>query len=72
MPLATAAKGPAIIREQQTLPLKFQTNINISIGNNAFITNTTQSLTILCSAEGLPTPKISWGKDGIVLQHTDR
>ncbi|XP_022598009.1 ADAMTS-like protein 1 [Seriola dumerili] len=61
-----------IIRQQQTLPLAFQRNINISIGHNALITNATRSLTILCPAEGFPSPKISWTKDGTVLQHSDR
>lgn len=70
--LETAAKGPAIIRQQQILPLTFQSNINISIGNSAFVTNATRSLTILCRAEGFPPPKIIWAKDGVLLQHTDR
>uniref|UniRef100_A0A3B4XTR5 ADAMTS-like 3 n=1 Tax=Seriola lalandi dorsalis TaxID=1841481 RepID=A0A3B4XTR5_SERLL len=60
-----------IIRQQQTLPLAFQRNINVSIGHNALITNATRSLTILCPAEGFPPPKISWTKDGTVLQHSD-
>ncbi|XP_070823725.1 ADAMTS-like protein 3 isoform X4 [Chaetodon trifascialis] len=70
--LETVAKRPVIIRQQQTLPLTFQRNINISIGNSALLTNATQTLTILCPAEGFPPPKINWTKDGILLQHTDR
>lgn len=71
-PLETVANRPAIIRRQQTLPLTFQKNINISIGHSALLTNATRSLTILCPAEGFPPPKISWTKDGALLQHTDR
>ncbi|XP_067350273.1 ADAMTS-like protein 3 isoform X2 [Channa argus] len=63
---------PAIIRQQKTLPLTFQKNINISIGRTAILTNATRSLTILCHAEGIPPPKISWSKDGGLLQPTDR
>ncbi|XP_076583561.1 ADAMTS-like protein 3 isoform X4 [Chaetodon auriga] len=70
--LETVAKRPVIIRQQQTLPLTFQKNINISIGNSALITNATRTLTILCPTEGFPPPKINWTKDGILLQHTDR
>ncbi|KAI3376757.1 hypothetical protein L3Q82_000351 [Scortum barcoo] len=68
----TAANRPLIIRRQQTLPLTFQKNINISIGHSALLTNATRSLTILCRAEGFPPPKISWTKDGAQLQQTDR
>ncbi|XP_070686822.1 ADAMTS-like protein 3 [Pempheris klunzingeri] len=63
---------PLIISQPQTLPLAFQKNINISIGHSALLTNATRSLTILCPAEGFPPPKISWTKDGALLQHTDR
>ncbi|XP_042370834.1 ADAMTS-like protein 3, partial [Plectropomus leopardus] len=70
--LETVAHRPVIIRQQQTLPLTFQKNINISIGHRALLTNTTRSLTILCPAEGFPPPKISWTKDGAPLQQNDR
>ncbi|KAM7406639.1 hypothetical protein PAMP_001006 [Pampus punctatissimus] len=70
--LETAGSGPVIIRQQQILPVTFQKNINISIGQSAFLTNATQLLTILCLAEGFPSPKILWTKDGAVLQHTVR
>ncbi|XP_069567566.1 ADAMTS-like protein 3 isoform X1 [Brachyistius frenatus] len=63
---------PVIIRQQQNLPLTFQKNINISVGQSALLTNATQSLTIRCPAEGSPPPTISWSKDGAPLQHTDR
>ncbi|GAA6229837.1 ADAMTS-like protein 3 isoform X1 [Lates japonicus] len=63
---------PVIIRHQQTPPLSFQRSINVSIGHSALLTNATQSLTILCPAEGFPPPKISWTKDGALLQHTER
>ncbi|TKS69437.1 ADAMTS-like protein 3 [Collichthys lucidus] len=67
-----AGNRPVIIRQQQTILLAFQRNINISVGNSALVTNATQSLTILCPAEGFPPPKIRWTKDGILLRHTDR
>lgn len=70
--LETAARGPAIIKKQQILPLLFQNNINFTIGNTVYITNATKSLTILCPAEGFPSPKISWAKDGVLLQRTSR
>ncbi|XP_010749341.3 ADAMTS-like protein 1 [Larimichthys crocea] len=68
----TAGNRPVIIRQQQTILLAFQRNINISVGNSALVTNATRSLTILCPAEGFPPPKIRWTKDGILLRHTDR
>lgn len=70
--LETAVNGPVIIKKPQTLPLMFQSNINITIGNSVVVTNATKSLTILCPGEGFPLPKISWAKDGVLLQHTDR
>uniref|UniRef100_A0AAQ5ZT26 ADAMTS-like 3 n=1 Tax=Amphiprion ocellaris TaxID=80972 RepID=A0AAQ5ZT26_AMPOC len=62
---------PLIIRQQQILPLTFQKNINISIGHNALLTYDTRSLTIRCPTEGFPPAKISWTKDGALLQHND-
>uniref|UniRef100_A0AAQ5ZAY1 Ig-like domain-containing protein n=1 Tax=Amphiprion ocellaris TaxID=80972 RepID=A0AAQ5ZAY1_AMPOC len=59
---------PLIIRQQQILPLTFQKNINISIGHNALLTYDTRSLTIRCPTEGFPPAKISWTKDGALLQ----
>ncbi|XP_022069624.2 ADAMTS-like protein 3 isoform X1 [Acanthochromis polyacanthus] len=63
---------PLIIRQQQSLPLTFQKNINISIGHSALLTYDTRSLTIRCPTEGFPPAKISWTKDGALLQHNDR
>uniref|UniRef100_A0AAX7UTW2 ADAMTS-like 3 n=1 Tax=Astatotilapia calliptera TaxID=8154 RepID=A0AAX7UTW2_ASTCA len=57
---------------QQSVPSTFQKNIDISIGHSALLTNATRSLTIRCPAEGSPPPKISWSKDGALLQHSDR
>lgn len=70
--LEVAAKTPVIVREQQTLPLTLQKNVNVSVGHSALLTNATRSLTIRCPADGFPPPKITWTKDGAVLQHTDR
>ncbi|XP_039986255.1 ADAMTS-like protein 1 [Xiphias gladius] len=71
-PLDTVMNRPVIIRQQETPPLAFQKNISVSIGHSALLTNATRSLTIVCLAEGSPPPKISWTKDGVLLQHTDR
>uniref|UniRef100_A0A3B4GWV9 ADAMTS-like 3 n=1 Tax=Pundamilia nyererei TaxID=303518 RepID=A0A3B4GWV9_9CICH len=57
---------------QLSVPPTFQKNIDISIGHSALLTNATRSLTIRCPAEGSPPPKISWSKDGALLQHSDR
>ncbi|XP_047187653.1 ADAMTS-like protein 3 [Scophthalmus maximus] len=70
--LDTAVNRPRIIRQQRNPPLPFQKKVNVSIGHTALLTNSTRSLTILCPAEGFPPPKISWTKDGVLLQHTDR
>ncbi|XP_031148578.1 ADAMTS-like protein 3 isoform X1 [Sander lucioperca] len=70
--LETVGSRAVIIRQQQSLQLSLQKNINISIGHSALLTNTTRSLTILCPARGFPPPKISWTKDGALLQHNDR
>ncbi|XP_051235929.1 ADAMTS-like protein 3 isoform X2 [Dicentrarchus labrax] len=66
------ANRPVIIRQQQTPQLIFQKNINISVGQSALVTNTTQSLTVLCSANGFPPPIIFWNKDGVFLQQSFR
>ncbi|KAM3625298.1 uncharacterized protein V6R79_009807 [Siganus canaliculatus] len=63
---------PVINRQQQTQPLTFLRKVITGVGNSALLTNATQSLTILCPAEGVPLPKISWSKDGVVLQQTNR
>uniref|UniRef100_A0A8C4DFP0 ADAMTS-like 3 n=1 Tax=Dicentrarchus labrax TaxID=13489 RepID=A0A8C4DFP0_DICLA len=68
----TKINGPVIIRQQQTPQLIFQKNINISVGQSALVTNTTQSLTVLCSANGFPPPIIFWNKDGVFLQQSFR
>ncbi|XP_071329077.1 ADAMTS-like protein 3 isoform X3 [Trachinotus anak] len=70
--LDIAVNRAVIIRQQQTLPPAFHRNINVSIGHSTLITNATQSLTILCPADGFPPPKISWTKDGALVQHSDR
>ncbi|KAG7473028.1 ADAMTS 3 [Solea senegalensis] len=70
--LDKAANSPRIIRQQQKLTPAFQKNINVSVGHSALLTNATRSLIIRCPAEGFPPPKISWSKDGVLLQRTDR
>uniref|UniRef100_A0A8C2WA64 Ig-like domain-containing protein n=1 Tax=Cyclopterus lumpus TaxID=8103 RepID=A0A8C2WA64_CYCLU len=69
--LETYASRPVITRQQQTQPVAFQKNINISIGHSTHLTNATRSLTIGCPAEGFPPPKISWTKDGALLVFWD-
>lgn len=71
-PLEVVARRPVIIRKQQIVPLIFQKNINISIGHSALLANATWSLTIQCPADGSPPPKITWSKDGALLQRSDR
>ncbi|XP_060923660.1 ADAMTS-like protein 1 [Limanda limanda] len=70
--LGIPVNTPRIIRQQQSLPLAIQKNINVTIGHSALLTNATRSLTILCPVEGSPPPKINWTKDGALLQFTDR
>lgn len=48
--------------------MSFQRDLSINVGRTAYITNATRSLTLLCSAQGIPTPTVSWTKDGLSLQ----
>lgn len=48
--------------------MSFQRDLNINVGRPAYITNATRSLTLHCSAQGIPTPTVSWTKDGLPLQ----
>ncbi|XP_055088517.1 ADAMTS-like protein 3 [Periophthalmus magnuspinnatus] len=63
---------PLIVRPQRRVPWILQKNLNISIGQNALLTNTTRSLTLLCPARGLPRPKVVWSKDGSLLRRNSR
>uniref|UniRef100_A0A7N8WYW2 ADAMTS-like 3 n=1 Tax=Mastacembelus armatus TaxID=205130 RepID=A0A7N8WYW2_9TELE len=63
-----SANKPVIHRQQQNLAVTFQKNINVSIGHRILLTNATRSVTIRCTAEGFPPPKINWAKDGALLQ----
>lgn len=71
-PVNVVPSKPVIVRQQQSLPLTLQKNINISIGQSALLANTTRSVTILCAANGVPAPKIIWSKDGTLLQRHNR
>lgn len=67
-----AVHRPRIIRQQQKRTMSVQESVDVNIGDSALLTNTTQSLTIRCPAEGFPPPVISWSKDGAPLHITDR
>uniref|UniRef100_A0A7N8X501 ADAMTS-like 3 n=1 Tax=Mastacembelus armatus TaxID=205130 RepID=A0A7N8X501_9TELE len=64
-----SANKPVIHRQQQNLAVTFQKNINVSIGHRILLTNATRSVTIRCTAEGFPPPKINWAKDGALLSY---
>ncbi|XP_035272367.1 ADAMTS-like protein 3 isoform X1 [Anguilla anguilla] len=63
---------PAIIRHKLNPLMTFQKSINISIGRSAFLTSATKSVFLLCAAQGMPRPLLSWAKDGKPLQFTER
>ncbi|KAK7912923.1 hypothetical protein WMY93_013134 [Mugilogobius chulae] len=63
---------PVIVRQQQKLSWSLQKNLNISIGQNGLLTNSTRSIIILCPAQGVPSPKVVWSKDGNLLQRNNR
>uniref|UniRef100_UPI001EAED59A ADAMTS-like protein 3 n=1 Tax=Oncorhynchus gorbuscha TaxID=8017 RepID=UPI001EAED59A len=69
---ASSVKRPVIIRQRQNPPMTFQRSLNISVGQTAFLTNATRQLYLLCPTEGIPQPQITWTKDGVELQLTDR
>lgn len=71
-PVEAVPSRPVISRRTQTLPLTLHKHVNISVGHSAILTNATRSLTILCSADGVPAPKTTWSKDGAQMQRTDR
>ncbi|KAJ7994750.1 hypothetical protein DPEC_G00252710 [Dallia pectoralis] len=68
----SSSKRPEIIRQRQNPLMTFQSSLDVNIGRTAFLTNATRQLHLLCSAEGVPQPKITWTKDEGVLQHNDR
>uniref|UniRef100_A0A8C1U9U8 ADAMTS-like 3 n=1 Tax=Cyprinus carpio TaxID=7962 RepID=A0A8C1U9U8_CYPCA len=52
--------------------MSFQRDLRIQVGRTAYLTNATHSLTLMCPAQGLPPPNLSWSKDGAPLQNSDR
>ncbi len=52
--------------------MSFQRDLRIHVGRTAYLTNATHSLTLMCPAQGLPPPNLSWSKDGAPLQNSNR
>lgn len=52
--------------------MSFQRDLRIHVGRNAYLTNATHSLTLMCPTQGSPPPNLSWSKDGAPLQNSDR
>ncbi|KAM5170849.1 ADAMTS-like protein 3 [Mantella aurantiaca] len=52
--------------------LSFNKTLNLDIGNNAFITNSTQLIKIYCNVDGKAATKFSWSKNGETLKFSDR
>lgn len=52
--------------------MSFQRDLRIHVGRTAYLTNATHSLTLMCPAQGLPPPNLSWSKDGALLQNSNR
>uniref|UniRef100_A0A8C2IP73 ADAMTS-like 3 n=1 Tax=Cyprinus carpio TaxID=7962 RepID=A0A8C2IP73_CYPCA len=50
--------------------MSFQRDLRIQVGRTAYLTNATHSLTLMCPAQGLPPPNLSWSKDGAPLQNS--
>ncbi|KAJ8247597.1 hypothetical protein GJAV_G00248130 [Gymnothorax javanicus] len=63
---------PVVIRSSQDPLLAFQKSISINIGRSAFLTNSTKSVFLQCTALGMPRPVLSWAKDGKPLHFTER
>ncbi|XP_065150333.1 ADAMTS-like protein 3 isoform X1 [Paramisgurnus dabryanus] len=65
--------GAVITRQKHHgTTMSFQRDLQIHVGQTAYLTNATHSLTLLCSAQGLPHPTLSWSKDGAPLQKSER
>ncbi|XP_052003679.1 ADAMTS-like protein 3 [Xyrauchen texanus] len=52
--------------------MSFQRDLRINVGRTVYLTNATHSLTLLCATQGVPPPTLSWSKDGVPLQNTER
>ncbi|XP_022525237.2 ADAMTS-like protein 3 isoform X1 [Astyanax mexicanus] len=58
-----------IVRHKQHgSTMSFQRDLRISVGQTTYVTKATHSLTILCPTQGVPTPVVSWTKDGAPLR----
>ncbi|XP_064421989.1 ADAMTS-like protein 3 isoform X2 [Latimeria chalumnae] len=66
------SKQPSIVRQKERPVNLFQKIVNVSIGNTAFLSNNTHIITLACEATALPEPKLTWTKDGIPLQFSQR
>lgn len=70
---STRGSRAVIIRQRHHgSDMNFQRDLRIHVGRNAYLTNATHSLTLMCPAQGLPPPNLSWSKDGAPLQNSDR
>lgn len=65
-------KKPSIIRHKLNPLMAFQKSNNVSIGRAAFLTNATLTIFLLCEATGVPEPKWTWTKNGMLLQFSER
>ncbi|XP_026875646.2 ADAMTS-like protein 3 isoform X1 [Electrophorus electricus] len=59
---------PVIARHgQSSSMMSFQRDLRVGVGRTTYVTNATRSLTLLCSAQGVPPPTVTWTKDGLPL-----
>ncbi|XP_039515359.1 ADAMTS-like protein 3 isoform X1 [Pimephales promelas] len=72
MPSTRGSRAVIVRQRHHGSDMNFQRDLRIHVGRNAYLTNATHSLTLMCPAQGLPPPNLSWSKDGAPLQNSDR